>query len=81
MKVLRGTLVETRYAVPAQITSDDNGEGEKKLRPLTVIKESTYTRDQVAYMSDDLGLHRIFNPSAHEVAVSLHRKFSTLPYL
>jgi cysteine dioxygenase len=69
MKVLRGSLIETRYATPTGQVGD-----EKSSQPLDVIKESMYTRDQVAYMSDDLGLHRISNPSHDEVAVSLHCK-------
>ncbi|KAI7131656.1 hypothetical protein KC343_g17057, partial [Hortaea werneckii] len=31
-----------------------------------------YQSGEVAYMSDNLGLHRIANPSENEVAVSLH---------
>ena len=69
MKVLQGSLVETRYAAPVEQAGD-----EKVSQPLNITKESTYTRGKVAYMSDDLGLHRISNPSNDEVAVSLHRK-------
>jgi cysteine dioxygenase len=76
MKVLRGSLVETRYAAPIASSPGKDAQGEKTPQPLQVIKESTYTRDQVAYMSDDLGLHRISNPSADEVAVSLHCKYN-----
>lgn len=70
MKVLRGSLVETRYTSPNEQAEND----EKTSQPLQIIKESMYSKDQVAYMSDDLGLHRISNPSNDEVAVSLHCK-------
>lgn len=39
---------------------------------MTVKRSTTYERQQVTYMSDRLGLHRIQNPSSDEVAVSLH---------
>lgn len=41
-------------------------------KELSIIKETTYEQEQVTYMSDRLGLHRICNPSKDEVAVSLH---------
>ena len=65
MKVLKGILKETRFDFPGY-----NGAAP------TVVKETVYERDQVTYMSDDLGLHKISNPSTTVVAVSLHRKFS-----
>lgn len=39
---------------------------------LRVRKETTYSMNQVTYMSDRLGLHRVANPDKHNVAVSLH---------
>lgn len=39
---------------------------------LQVQRDTAYGHDQVAYMSDKLGLHRITNPSSSEAAVSLH---------
>ncbi|KAK5135418.1 hypothetical protein LTR08_005206 [Meristemomyces frigidus] len=39
---------------------------------LNVRRETTYTKEGVTYMSDQLGLHRIRNPCEREVAVSLH---------
>lgn len=39
---------------------------------LQVQRDTAYGEDQVAYMSDKLGLHRITNPSSSELAVSLH---------
>jgi len=62
MKILKGTLKETRYAFPSP-------EHEKP----QVIKETLYGEGMFTYMSDDLGLHKISNPDPDNVAVSLHR--------
>jgi cysteine dioxygenase len=66
MKILKGSLVETRYAWP---TVDLNNSAD---RPLQTLSEKTYKADQVTYMSDKLGLHRISNPDKDGFAVSLH---------
>jgi cysteine dioxygenase len=39
---------------------------------LNIQRDTAYERDQVTYMSDKIGLHRITNPSDSELAVSLH---------
>jgi cysteine dioxygenase len=39
---------------------------------LKIKRDTAYEKDQVTYMSDKLGLHRITNPSDSEIAVSLH---------
>lgn len=70
MKILKGSLVETRYAWPT-VNRNNNEE-----RPLKVISEKTYGENQVTYMSDKLGLHRIKNPNPDDYAVSLHCKLS-----
>ncbi|KAM4056754.1 cysteine dioxygenase type I domain-containing protein [Hirsutella rhossiliensis] len=62
MKILRGNITETRYAFP----EDDAPEG-----PMTVISEKTYKENAVAYMADELGLHRVSNKGS-DFAVSLH---------
>lgn len=64
MKILRGDLTETRYAFP-----ENNQEEE----PMQVIAETVYKSGEVAYMSDDLGLHRVSNRGS-DFAVSLHCK-------
>ncbi|EPE30201.1 RmlC-like cupin [Glarea lozoyensis ATCC 20868] len=61
MKVLKGKLLETRYEFP-----------QKAGEPMSVIKETPFEVDQVTYMADELGLHKIWNPDGEEVAVSLH---------
>jgi len=68
MKVLKGNLTETRFATP---TIEDV----LSHRPMTKIGETTYTENQVTYMADTLGVHRISNPDPNEYAVSLHCKF------
>jgi cysteine dioxygenase len=35
-------------------------------------RETTYSENQVTYMADTLGVHRISNPHPTEYAVSLH---------
>ncbi|KAF4816590.1 Cysteine dioxygenase [Colletotrichum siamense] len=64
MKVLAGELTETVYYTPSS-TDKENG-------PLRVKSEKTYQADQVTYISDDIGLHRVHNPHPQNVAVSLH---------
>lgn len=66
MKILKGSLKETRYSWPT--IELNNGE----LRPLQVDKETLYAENEVTYMSDKLGLHKISNPDPDDFAVSLH---------
>jgi hypothetical protein len=72
MKILKGSLTETRYAWPtvAQNNAEDH--------PLKTLSSKTYQENQVTYMSDKLGLHRISNPDPNGYAVSLHCKRSLL---
>jgi len=67
MKVLKGSLKETLYLWP-----DRNVINSGKLSPLVTKKETIYFENQVTYMSDDLGLHRITNVDPDNYAVSLH---------
>lgn len=64
MKVLAGELVETVYETPGQETS--------KTSPLVIKSESRHQTNDVTYISDDIGLHRVHNPSTDQIAVSLH---------
>jgi len=61
VKVLDGTLRETRFTWP-------NEEG----GPMKEICCSDSQPNDVSYMSDELGLHRMENPSHVDNAVSLH---------
>ncbi|KAL4779681.1 RmlC-like cupin domain-containing protein [Aspergillus varians] len=67
MKVLKGTLQETLYTWP-----DQNKVEHGLSSPPLVMKETTYGENQVTYMSDKLGLHKIHNPDPKDVAISLH---------
>ena len=67
MKILQGELTETRYEFP----QGDRGSGKGKKKSMEVIAETTYGKNQVAYMSDDLGVHKVWNRS-EDIAVSLH---------
>ncbi|KAH8821739.1 RmlC-like cupin domain-containing protein [Xylogone sp. PMI_703] len=60
MRVLQGTLRETRYEFP------------REPAPMVIKQETVYHEGQVTYMADELGLHRISNPDPEVVAVSLH---------
>ncbi|XGW21888.1 hypothetical protein V3C99_004669, partial [Haemonchus contortus] len=62
VKILEGQLKETRFTFP------QNNVGE----PLVKTGESYASVNDVTYMSDQLGLHRMENPSHSENAVSLH---------
>ncbi|KAJ5239386.1 cysteine dioxygenase [Penicillium chermesinum] len=62
MKVLAGELHETVYNSP---------EGDAP-RPLSIKSSQTFGMNEVTYISDDIGLHRVHNPSPNRVAVSLH---------
>lgn len=67
MKILQGSLKETMFHIPhAQ---------EQAANPLKTKKETIYSSDQVAYISDKIGLHRISNPDGQNAAVSLHCKY------
>jgi len=63
MKILKGNLKETLYTPPQ--TTNDN-------KPPQSTKQTIYTENQVTYISDKIGLHKIENMSATEPAVSLH---------
>lgn len=98
MKLLSGTLQETLYEWPSNAKPMEPKPATKEdLAPTTtsqheqqmIVKRTTkLERDDVTYISDALGLHRIGNPSATEVAVSLHlytppwaAKYVLLPHL
>lgn len=66
MKVLQGELCETRYAWPSIKEQNDN---EKELEEL---EKNTLRVNEICYINDSLGLHRVENPSTVNPAVSLH---------
>ncbi|KAI1334781.1 RmlC-like cupin domain-containing protein [Xylariaceae sp. FL0016] len=61
MKILHGDLTETRYDFPEGDTA----------RPMQVKSEQVHKKNAVAYMADELGLHRVSNQGS-DYAVSLH---------
>lgn len=61
MKILRGSLTETRYEFP---DSD-------QAQPMRMLSERTSKENDVAYMADELGLHKVEN-RCDDYAVSLH---------
>ena len=65
MKILYGQLTETRYEFPDIASSAGDHEG------MTMISEKLHFEDQVAYMNDDLGVHKMWNDGT-DYAVSLH---------
>ncbi|KAF2757826.1 cysteine dioxygenase type I [Pseudovirgaria hyperparasitica] len=67
MKVLKGELTETLYDWPDQRKASGNGSA-----PLVPKRETRYQTNQVTYMSDELGIHRVGNPDTKEFAISLH---------
>ncbi|KAL9599386.1 MAG: hypothetical protein Q9179_003577 [Wetmoreana sp. 5 TL-2023] len=58
--ILKGSLTETRYAWP------------NTLGRMQITKQTNFNRDEVTYMADNLGLHKISNPDLNGYAVSLH---------
>ncbi|KAH0952013.1 hypothetical protein HN011_006183 [Eciton burchellii] len=66
MKILQGKLCETRYAWPSK---SDAEKGVEKLREL---ERNTLGMNEICYINDSMGLHRVENPSAINPAVSLH---------
>jgi hypothetical protein len=63
MKVLAGELTETVYNMPERGCES---------KPLSIKSDTTHHADQVTYISDNIGLHRVHNPHPTHVAVSLH---------
>lgn len=77
VKVLKGHVTETRYDFPEGYNGED---ADAEFEPHTMSPKSvtTFNPGDVSYMSDELGLHRMSNPSSSEVAVTMH--LYTPPY-
>lgn len=80
MKVLSGTLEETLYSWPEGASPMQPREAtEADIAPrkpsherqMTVLRKSILGRDEVTYINDSLGVHRIGNMT-DQVAISLH---------
>ncbi len=68
MKILKGSLKETQYSMP----DGPETSSECLQAPPKVTKETIYTNNQVTYISDQIGLHKITNASDQDPAISLH---------
>jgi len=65
MKMLDGELREIRFAWPSDLEEDEE-------REMVKIGDTVVKTNEVNYMNDSLGLHRVENPSHSQTAVSLH---------
>lgn len=80
LKVLDGNVEESLYDWPSPPSPTDSAIASSPLSPpshpqesaLLLKKTSVYSANQVTYMHDTLGLHKISNPSSFKGAVSLH---------
>lgn len=81
VKILAGQLKETIYDWPSISpssscsSSSDPGPSSSSSDPGQPMQEKdilNYTKDQVTYINDSMGLHRVENPSHSDRAVSLH---------
>lgn len=70
MKILKGSLKEVLYDKPHCTTNSTGSSG--AVTPPRVVKETTYFENEVTYISDNIGLHKICNVSNTEPTVSLH---------
>ncbi|XP_060526774.1 cysteine dioxygenase type 1 [Cylas formicarius] len=61
MKILQGSLEEIRYGWPKE-------EGQE----LEEIRRTRLNLNDVCYINDSLGLHRVENVSSYDTAISLH---------
>ncbi|CAL5867300.1 uncharacterized protein PFLUO_LOCUS1515 [Penicillium psychrofluorescens] len=65
--ILKGKLQETLYSWPDKEKIEHG-----QTSPPQITKETNFGENQVTYMSDKLGLHRISNPDPDNFAISLH---------
>lgn len=67
MKILQGSIKEEMFVAPATSCRQD--------APMQPVKETIYEPNEVTYICDGIGLHRISNASDDgQLAVSLHCK-------
>lgn len=68
MKILHGSLTESRYEFPSA----------DKQQPMELMSERTHKENDVAYMADELGLHKMEN-RGDDYAISLHCRWFLQP--
>lgn len=71
MKMLDGALREVRFSWPED-SADSTISAGGDIREMQPIGESVLETNQVCYINDSLGLHRVENPSHVDRSVSLH---------
>ena len=64
-KVVQGTLCETKYKNPSKIDIQEE-------LPLEVLTHSQFNIDQVGFINDDIGIHKMGNEEADTIGISLH---------
>lgn len=64
MKVLDGSVQEERFEWPDQSLGDS-----QEMKSIDINK---FKKNETAYICDELGLHRVENPSHSDKAISLH---------
>lgn len=81
MKILEGELVESRFAWPTEPTGDqeeeistreDDDDDEEGGQQMSLIEETRLGLNDILYINDKVGLHRVWNPNANKTAASLH---------
>ncbi|KAI9591302.1 RmlC-like cupin domain-containing protein, partial [Syncephalis fuscata] len=78
MKILDGELQEEQFEWPETGCDEPNcptmmtPDAEDDQGAMSLIKCSNYKRDQVTYIHDQIGLHRVGNVASGKGAVSLH---------
>ncbi|XP_050396967.1 cysteine dioxygenase type 1 [Patella vulgata] len=63
MKVLDGSVREELYDWPSEDSTETS---------MSPRQKNTYEKNSCAYISDEIGLHRVENPSHSDKAVTLH---------
>jgi len=71
VKMLQGQLVETLFDWPATPVLE-NGSSDADHKPMVERGRTAFEQDEVTYINDSIGLHRMENVSHTEPAVSLH---------
>ncbi|KAL7292235.1 hypothetical protein TKK_0014183 [Trichogramma kaykai] len=71
MKILQGELCETKYKWPKSSSTEEEND-DSCLGELEEIGRCNYKTNEVTYINDSIGLHRVENASTVNPAVSLH---------
>mmetsp|Transcript_19905 Transcript_19905/g.56333 ORF Transcript_19905/g.56333 Transcript_19905/m.56333 type:complete len:343 (+) Transcript_19905:279-1307(+) len=69
MKVLQGSVRECRYRHSSSGNDSDDTSAPSKLE---CIADDVFTENQLAYITDSMGYHKVGNPSESTPAVTLH---------